>query len=112
MTRFHGEIGYGTQTEISPGVVDDIITERTYSGDVTRLSKYNRPGESVNDDISLGHLIEIVADEFLAANFLAIRYVRWAGVLWKVSEVDIQHPRLVLRLGGAYHGPIPTPSGS
>lgn len=106
MARFKGEIGYGDIQETSPGVFVDVITERTYFGDVNRASRKLSDGEPINDDISLVNTISIVADAFANANFLAIRYIRWAGTLWKVSDVEIQRPRLLLRLGGAYSGPV------
>jgi hypothetical protein len=36
-----------------------------------------------------------------------MRYVEWAGVRWDVTDVEVQRPRLILRLGGVYHGPLP-----
>jgi hypothetical protein len=29
------------------------------------------------------------------------------GTLWTLSNVEVQSPRLVLRLGGVYNGPTP-----
>ena len=52
-------------------------------------------------------MISIVADPYANENFFAIRYVQWMGTLWKVTEVEVQSPRLLLRLGGKYNGPIP-----
>lgn len=111
MARFSGEIGYATAIEISPGTWDEVITEKKYCGDVTRVAKRDSEGVSVNDSISVMHSISVVADE-LTKNFLAIRYIRWMGVLWKVREVEVQHPRLVMRLGDVYNGPVGTPESS
>lgn len=109
MARFFGEIGYGVPTETAPGVWQDVITEKSYYGDVIRNTKQNQEGQSVNLDISVSNSISIVADEYAGANFLAIRYIRWSGVLWMVSNVEVQHPRLVLRLGAKYNGPVAIP---
>jgi len=106
MARFFGEIGYGVQVESAPGVWKDTITEKSYYGDVIRNTKQNQEGQSVNNDISVGNSISIVADEYAGQHFLAIRYIRWLGVLWTVAHVDVQHPRLVLRLGAKYNGPV------
>jgi hypothetical protein len=105
MAKFYGEIGYGATEQKSPGVWDDVITEHTYRGDVIRNSRGLQEGEKVNDDISVDHSISIVADAYAREHFFAIRYVRWAGTLWKVSNVEVQSPRLILRLGGVYNGP-------
>lgn len=107
MAKFHGTIGYGITEEKAEGVWDDVITEREYYGDVTRNTRRLLSGELVNNDLSVGNSISIVADEYANGHFFAIRYVRWAGVLWIVTEVEVQSPRLLLRLGGVYNGPTP-----
>lgn len=104
MAKFHGSVGYGQQTETSPGVWEDSITERVYYGDLIRNSRLLREGEKVNSDLSLGNSISIVADAYAREHFFAIRYVEWAGARWTVSEVEVQHPRLILRLGEVYNG--------
>jgi hypothetical protein len=106
--RFLGKVGYGqTEETESPGVYEDVITERTYSGDVTRKSRSLTEGEVLNQDLSVSHSISIVADEFARGNFMHIRYVEWAGKRWTVTEVEVQRPRLLLRLGEVYNGPGP-----
>lgn len=105
MAKFFGEIGYGLSTETAPGVWKDVITERKYYGDVLRNSRQLRDGEKVNDDLSVGNSISIVADAYANEHFFAIRYIRWAGTLWKVADVQVESPRLILRLGGVYNGP-------
>lgn len=105
MAKFYGEIGYGETAETTPGVWEDVITEKSYFGDVIRNSRQLKEGEGVNDDLSVGNSISIVADAYANDHFFAIRYIRWAGVLWTVKNVDVQSPRLILRLGGVYNGP-------
>lgn len=105
MAKFYGIIGYGVPVETSPGVWQDSIVERTYSGDVIRNSRDLQDDEHVNSDLTVGNRISIVADAYANDHFFAIRYIQWAGTLWVVSEVEVQSPRLVLRLGGVYHGP-------
>lgn len=105
MAKFFGEIGYGESVEGAKGVWDDVITERSYFGDVIRNTRQLQNGEKVNDDLSVNNSISIVADSYANEHFFAIRYIRWAGTLWKVSDVDVQSPRLLLRLGGVYNGP-------
>jgi hypothetical protein len=39
-----------------------------------------------------------------------MRYVEWAGVRWTVQDVEVQRPRLLLRLGEVYNGKSPGPS--
>lgn len=103
--RFRGKVGYGQSVETAPGVYDDVITEVSYFGDVVRNTRHSQEGVSVNNDLTVNNSISIVADAWAIENFFAIRYVEWAGTLWTVSDVEIQSPRLLLRLGGVYNGP-------
>ena len=45
----------------------------------------------------------IVADPFAHENFGSIRYAEFGGVKWKVTDVKVQYPRLILTFGGIYH---------
>jgi hypothetical protein len=107
MPRFHGAVGYGVSSE-SPagsGVWKDTITEIEYFGDVVRNTRSTESGDQLNDDITVGNSISIVADEYANNNFLNIKYVSWSGVLWTVTQVEVQSPRLILTLGRVYNGP-------
>ena len=107
MARFHGRIGYGETVETAPGVWVDEIVEYSYYGDVIRNARNLREGENLNMDLSVQNSISIVADAYANEHFFAIRYVEWAGVLWTISSVEVQSPRLLLRLGEVYNGPTP-----
>jgi hypothetical protein len=107
MARFFGEVGYGdtVETPADSGVYLDVITETSYYGDVIRNTRALEPGENLNSDITVGNSISIVADEYAIEHFFKIKYVRWAGTLWIVSNVEVRSPRLILRLGSVYNGP-------
>ncbi len=107
MAKFYGEIGYGETMETAPGVWQDNIVEHKYYGDVVRNTRKLQEGENLNNDLSVGNSISIVANAYANEHFFAIRYVKWAGTLWTVSDVEVQSPRLLLRLGGVYNGPRP-----
>lgn len=109
-TKFYDVVGYGQSVENPPdsGVWEDQITEYSYYGDVIRNSRRLEPGENLNPNISVGNSISIVADEYAIEHFFAIRYIRWAGALWTVTNVEVKSPRLVLSLGSVYNGPTLT----
>jgi hypothetical protein len=110
MAKFYGEVGYGVTVVIRPGVWEDDIVEYPYSGDVVRNTRSLSDGQSVNDDISVGNSISIVADAYAREHIFAMRYIRWQGALWKIEQVEVVRPRLLLRLGGVYNGPkVETP---
>lgn len=105
MARFAGNVGFAIQTEIRPGVFDDVITEELYFGDVVRASGIDANPDKVNMDLTVDNSISIVADAFANENFYAIRYVKWNGARWTVTSVDVRAPRLLLSLGEVYLGP-------
>lgn len=105
MTRFSGKVGYGETVDKGDGVFKVEITERTYKGDVIRPSRKLSNGDKVNDNVSLGNAISIVADGYANDHIFAIRYVEWRGALWEIMNIDEESPRLILWLGGVYNGP-------
>lgn len=111
MARFHGNVGYGETQEIpaNSGVWKDVVTERDYYGDVIRNTRRLDPGEGVNSDISVENSISILADEYAFEHWHQIKYVQWEGHLWTVPSVELQRPRLILRIGKVYNGPVPIP---
>ncbi len=104
MAKFHGRVGYGEQAETSPGVWEDVIVEKVYSGEVIRNTRIFREGENLNNNLSVGNSISIVADAYANEHFFAMRYVEWAGSFWTVTNVEVQRPRLILQLGEVYNG--------
>lgn len=104
MARFYGVIGYGESVETKPGVWEDVVVEHSYYGDVLRNARGLETGDKVNFDISVSNSISIVADAYAQEHFFAMRYIKWAGTLWTVSDVEVKSPRLILRLGGVYNG--------
>lgn len=105
MAKFYGKVGYGFSEEIRPGVWEEQITEYPYYGDVIRDTRRLDNGDKVISDISVQNSISIVADPYAHSHFFAMRYIEWMGALWIVSNVEVQYPRLILRLGGVYNGP-------
>ena len=108
MTRFHGVVGYVTtqETEEGSGIWEDVVTERSYFGDVEQnIRKLDSAGEKVLDNVLVQNMISIVADAYAMNHFFSIRYVEWAGTKWTVQYVEVERPRLLLRLGKVYNGP-------
>ena len=103
MAKWYGVIGFAETVETVPGVWEDRITERPYFGDLNRNSRRLQTANQLNDDINVSNEISIVADPFAMNNFHSMRYVEFMGAKWKVSNVDVQYPRLNLSVGGVYN---------
>lgn len=106
--RFYDKVGYGIPTYLGDDVWSDNIIERAYYGEVLSVSRSAPESDKVNDDVSLSNRIRIFADAFALQNFAHIKYVSWAGALWTVTSVEVESPRLILSLGGAWNGKRPT----
>lgn len=103
--KYYGKIGFGfANVETAPGVFDTEIVEKTYRGDVLRNSKRFEASEYRNDDLNVSNEFSIVADAFAYQNFQSIRYITYMGAKWKVNNVEVRHPRLILTVGGVYNG--------
>lgn len=107
MAKFYGSIGYAETVETEPDVWVEKITEYTYRGDIQRNTRRWENGEHLNDNLNINNMISIVADAFAYDHFFAMRYVTWMGARWKITNVEIQRPRLILTIGGVYNGPTP-----
>ena len=104
MARFSGMIGYVTTVETTPGVWTDAIVERQYYGDLTRHSRKWGSSDSVNDNIVFSQDISIVADPYLYENAHNMRYVIFQGIKWKITNFEIDRPRVRISMGEEYHG--------
>lgn len=104
MARYSGKIGYVENVKTGPGKWESVVTERHYYGDVTRAVRKLENGQDINDNVVINNEISIVADPYANTHFFAIRYAEWQGVKWKVSNVEVLSPRLILTLGGMYNG--------
>lgn len=104
MAKFYGVIGYGETKETKPGVWKQEITERNYFGDVLQFIRRWESGEHLNDNLNINNKISIVADPFAYEKFHTMRYVEWMGAKWKVTNVEVQYPRLILTIGDVYNG--------
>lgn len=104
MARFSGMIGYVTTVETTPGVWTDTIVERQYYGDLTRHSRKWGSSDGVNDNIVFSQDISIVADPYLYENAHNMRYVIFRGIKWKITNFEIDRPRVRISMGEEYHG--------
>lgn len=105
MPKFYGPVGYAESVETAPGVYTDQITERYYHGDVVRNTRRLQSADKVNDDINISNQFSILADPFAVGNFHSMRYIGFMGSKWKITDVEVQYPRLLLTVGGLYNEP-------
>ena len=105
MAKWYGVIGFAEPKEIRPGIWDDVITERTYYGQVHQTTRRTQPASQVLDNIEVTNRISILADPFVEQNSHLIRYLTFMNTRWEVSSIEFKYPRLVMTVGGVYNGP-------
>lgn len=104
MNKFCGKVGFSITEETAPGVWEAKISDdRIYYGDIIRNGRRLQMADKLNDDIVVTNQISILADPYAYNNFMNIKYVEWLNAKWKVSDAEVQSPRLILTLGGIYN---------
>ncbi len=103
MAKFYGKIGYVSETETKPGIWKKTVTERDYYGDLIKNTRRLDGASQVNEGINISNEISIVADPYARDHFYSMRYVEFMNAKWKISNVDVQYPRLILSIGGLYN---------
>lgn len=104
MAKWYGKIGYATQIEYEPGVWENEIVERAYYGDVINDRRKRQNSGEINDNINISNVISIVADPFAFRNCSTMIYIEFMGVNWKITDIQVQFPRLLITIGGVYNG--------
>ena len=103
MAKFYGSIGYAETVETSPGVWKEQITKREYFGELVRNTRKLQTADQINDNININNEVSIIADPYAISNFHSMRYAEFMGTKWKISNVEVKYPRLILTLGGVYN---------
>lgn len=104
MAKYYGIVGYEITKETEPGIYEETIIEQPYYGDIIKNSRRTQDPGKVNSDVNISNQFSIIADPFANNNFHSMRYIEYMGVKWKITEVEVQYPRLILTVGGIYNG--------
>lgn len=106
MAKYYGTIGFIETVEDPPdsGVWKEKVVERKYYGDLLANSRRWDSSGELNDNFKINNKISIVSDFYANNNFHIIRYAELLGAKWKITNVEIEYPRLILTLGDIYHG--------
>ena len=106
MAKYYGVIGFvKTEEKDVPSVYEETVIRRYYRGDVLQNQKRWEPSyEQVNDNLNINNRISIVADSFAMQSLYAMKFVEFMGVAWKITNVEVAAPRIILTIGGVYNG--------
>lgn len=102
--KYSGKIGFVETVETSPGIWEDVETEKQCYGDVLQAGKRPEPSQdTTNMNLKVNNRISIVMNPFIQTHFHSIRYLHWQGSTWEITSTEVQYPRLILSLGGLWH---------
>ncbi len=104
MAKFSGIVGFIDIIETSPGVHAPVTMERPYKGDILRNTQAWQESEHLNDDFTISNRFSIVLDAYAYENYSTIRFIRFMNAAWRVVNVEIKRPRLILTVRGEYNG--------
>ena len=104
MAKLYGPVGFAQTVLTSPGVWEEQILERKYCMEHNKVGRRLQSSGDLNDDVNITGEFVIVAEPYVNQHFHAIRYVEFMGAKWKISNVEVQHPRLLLTAGGEWNG--------
>ena len=107
MAKWFGKIWFATDVETRPGVHKEKLIPREYYGDLIRdTRRLQTVADKLNDDVNISNRLSIVMDPYIGENIHAMRCAEFMGSVWKIETVEVSFPRLILDLGGLYHGSI------
>lgn len=104
MAKYYGNIGFTETVETEPGIWEEQIKEYPYYGDLVSNTSRHQSSGGVNDDINISNNISIVADPYANENFHHMQYAEYMGTKWKITNVEVKYPRLILTVGGVFNG--------
>lgn len=108
MAKWVGVIGYEDEVEVSPGVIQPRIIERKYYGDLNKVyRRSDLSSDTTMTGATLNNEISIVSDPYADDNFFKMVYVSFGGTRWRITNVTVNRPRMVLSIGGVYNGYTP-----
>lgn len=100
--KWYGRIGYRNVVETAPSVYEEKIVYKDHFGDIIVNSTRHQQSDQVNDDLVLSNKISIVANPYATNNFQSMVCIEFMGAKWKITNIDVQYPRLVLSMGGVW----------
>ena len=105
MARYHGRVGFLiTEDDQTTGIATERAVEKPFYGTVHEHTRRWDDSGSLNDDLTLGNQISIVATDYAFQHASAIAYAEFMGQKWKVTSVRLKPPQIIMTLGGIWNG--------
>lgn len=102
--RYSGKLGVAQQTEVSPGVWEETITELDVLGTVQQRSEVLTTSDAVLPRYTTTTSISLLRPD---GDNSMLRYITYKGTRWMTNNIVSQYPEIVIYISEEYHGPTP-----
>lgn len=103
MEKFVAKIGFSVDVETKPGIWKKDVEERLYKGYFVRNYRRWDQEPAINQTLTLNNQASFIIDDFCLKHLGDILYVKYDKVPWKVTALELRHPRILVTLGGIYN---------
>lgn len=103
MGKYCGQVGFAVQKETAPGIWEEVIEERLYSGEVLDNRWRISTNTSTNPDLILNCDFSLIIDPYMVKNHAYIAYITYMGTKWTITGAVPNYPRMILTAGGVYN---------
>ena len=83
-----GKIGYARTEETSPGIYQEIITEKQYYGDVVRNTTQIVDSNTINANIKLNNSISVLCNNYMSENLWHSKSQNGKLAVWKLKIIE------------------------
>jgi hypothetical protein len=105
--RWAGKLGYIQQTEVKPGIWEDVVTEESATGYLENVTEAVSTGSRVLPEYRTTTTVSVISNGQRVPGRV-LRYVTVWGVRMEIASLVHEPPRVSLYIGEEYHGPLPT----
>lgn len=105
--RYSGKLGISEQTETSPGVWEETITEVPKLGTVKQRTEVLEGSSEILPRYTTTTSISVPARGVGPQDNSTIRYITYKEKRWQISSIVDSPPNVVIYIGEEYNGPTP-----
>lgn len=100
--KYRGEVGFLITEETEPGVWKPYEVAQEVRGDLVQNTVSWQEGDRINPDLKFQNRISVVLSNFLVHHMMALQWITYMGVRFKISKIELKPPRMIITLGDEY----------
>lgn len=101
--KWCGKIGFVFTKETEPGIYNKVIVEKKYRGIIVKQTWIEQREQPViNDSPVVTRQVRVYMNPYINENLYHIQYITYMGEKWKINNIDVIYPQVMISLGGLY----------